>query len=140
MDIQMHDHEWIVEWEDGSEWAISWFKDGGAFFAQRSFFDERWFFDEEDEDYLDCPGPDLGLFDSLDTLELAMGRPLPADIRQELLSHSEAHPISEDSLRAWGGIVAYEVHRVAPDGEIVPTFAPPGTADPFAIEWLPEWM
>ncbi len=133
--MDIFDREWIVKWEDGSEWAISWFQDGGAFFAQ------RWFFDEEDEDcYLDCPGPDVGLFDSLDTLELAMGRPLPAHIRQELLSHSEAHPISEDSLRAWGGIVAYEVHRVAPDGEIVPTFAPPGTADPFAIEWLPEWM
>ena len=29
---------------------------------------------------------------------------------------------------------------VAPDGEIVGTFALRRTANPFAIEWLPEWM
>jgi len=64
------DREWIVEWEDGTEWVISWLQDAGAFFAQ------RWFLDEDDEhSYLDCPGPDLGLFDSLDTLELRWDGP-----------------------------------------------------------------
>lgn len=40
----------------------------------------------------------------------------------------------------WGDAVAYRITRLHPNGEFWETFAPPGSADPFAIEWLPEGM
>lgn len=131
----MYEDEWIVDWEDGSYWVLSWVQDAGAFFAQ------RWFPDKEyDLLYLDCPGPDVGLFESMETIEATMGRAIPADIRAKLLRYSEAYPITQEALDSWGVSVAFEIERLAPDGEIIGTFAPPGTKNPFAACWLPEWM
>jgi len=131
----MYEDEWTVDWEDGSDWVLSWVQDAGEFFAQRWFLDE-----DDDHSYLDCPGPDLGLFESLETLEVAMGRSIPADVRDKILRYSRTHPITQDSLDAWGVSVEYEIERLGPDGEIVATIAPPGAEDPFARRWLPEWM
>jgi len=133
-EVDMYEDEWIVDWEDGSYWALSWVQDAGAFFAQ------RWFLDEDcDLPCLDCPGPDVGLFESMETVEATMGRAIPADVRAKLLRYSEAYPITQEALD-WGVSVAYEIERLAPDGEIIGTFAPPGTRNPFAACWLPEWM
>lgn len=134
-EVDMYEDEGIVEWEDGSEWALSWTQDAGAFFAQRWFLDE-----DDDHHYIECPGPDLGLFESLETLEAAMGRSIPNDIKERLLSCSKARPITQEALNAWGVSVEYEIERLAPDGEIVGTYAPPGAANPFERRWLPEWM
>jgi hypothetical protein len=131
----MSEDEWIVDWEDGSYWALSWVQDAGAFFAQRWFPDE-----EHDLPYLDCPGPDVGLFESVETVEAAMGGAIPAEVRAKLLRYSEAYPITQDALDSWGVSIAYEIERLAPGGEIISTFAPPGTENPFAARWLPEWM
>lgn len=133
--MAQHDDEWTVAWEDGSEWVLSWVQDAGAFFAQRWFDDE-----DDDRAYLDCPGPDVGLFESLETLEVAMGRPIPEDVRDELLEYSRSRPIRQDDLDAWGVSVEYEIERLTPNGEVIGTTAPPGTANPFAPRWLPEWM
>lgn len=133
--MDMYEDEWIVDWEDGSYWVLACVQDAGAFFAQ------RWFPDEDyDLPYLDCPGPDVGLFESIETVEATMGRAIPADVRSALLRHSEAYPITKESLDSWGVSVAYEIERLAPDGEIIRTFAPPSTKNPFAACWLPEWM
>lgn len=69
-----------------------------------------------------------------------MGRPLPAEVRQELLDFSKCFPMADDMRGDWGVSVAFAITRRQPSGEFIDTFAPPGTADPFAIEWLPEWM
>src|SRR5438477_10620855 len=75
--------EWTVDMTDGSFWGVEWMPDAAAFYAQ------RWFPDDVDEEVpadatvFDCPGPDLGLFDTLDTLELAIGGPIPPRIRGE---------------------------------------------------------
>jgi len=133
--VDMYEDEWIVDWEDGSYWVLLWVQDAGAFFAQ------RWFPDEEcDLPYLDCPGPDVGLFESMETIEATMGRAIPADVRAKLLRYCEAYPITQEALDSWGVSVAFEIERLAPDGEIIGTFAPPGTKNPFAACWLPEWM
>jgi len=133
--VDMYEDEWIADWEDGSYWVLSWVQDAGAFFAQ------RWFPDEEyDLPCLDCPGPDVGLFESMETIEATMGRGIPADIRAKLLRYSEAYPITQEALDSWGVSVAFEIERLAPDGKIIGTFAPPGTKNPFAACWLPEWM
>lgn len=134
-EVDIHEGECTVDWEDGSYWILSWVQDGGAFFAQ------RWFPDEDcDLPHLACPGPDVGLFESIKTLEAAMGRALPADIKAKLLRDSEAYPITQESLDNWGTTVAYEIERLAPDGEIIGTLAPPGAKSPFDPRWLPEWM
>lgn len=128
-----YDKEWSVEWEDGTIWFLSWIQEAGSFSA------ERWS-DEATGPCVDTPGPDAGLFEDLETLEAAMGRPLPPAVRQELLNFSERFPMADDMREDWGVSVAFAITRRHPSGEFIDTFAPPGTADPFAIEWLPEWM
>lgn len=127
-----YDKEWSVEWEDGSVWFLSWFQEAG------SFSSERWF-DEATGPIIDSPGPD-GLFEDLETLEAAMGRPLPPDVREELHDYSRCFPMTDDDRAAWDAPAPFAITRQHPDGEFVDSFAPPGTEDPFAIEWLPEWM
>lgn len=128
-----YDKEWSVEWEDGTIWFLSWYQEAGAFAA------ERWC-DEATGPVLDTPGPDGSLFEDLETLEAAMGRPLPSGVREELLDFSECFSMAGDTREGWGLPVAFAITRRHPSGEFIDTFAPPGTADPFAIEWLPEWM
>jgi len=128
----MHDKEWSVDWEDGTVWFLSWFREAGSFHA------DRWF-DEATGPIIDTPGLD-GLFEDLDTLEAAMGRPLPPDARGELYDYSRRHPMTDDDRAAWNVIVAHAITRRHPNGEFIDSFAPPGTEDPFATEWLPEWM
>jgi len=130
--VHDYDKEWSVEWEDGSVWFLSWFQQAGSFLADRSF-------DDAIEPLVDTPGFD-GLFEDLETLEAAMGRPLPPDVRDELLAHSRRFPMTDDDRAAWNVIVAFAITRRHPSGEFIDSFAPPGTEDPFANEWLQEWM
>lgn len=118
--------EWRVECEDGPTWFLSWFQEAGSFSV------ERWCPDDD--------GSDDSLFEDLETLEAAIGHPLPPEVREELLDFSQRFPMTDDMCEDWGESVAFAITRLHPSGEFVDTFAPPGTADPFAIEWLPEWM
>lgn len=133
----MHDRnrEWEVEWEDGTIWFLSWLQDAGSFMA------ERWYPDDgPDGPYVGCPGPDDMLVESLETLESAMGRPIPPDVRMELLKIGECFPFTDEMRSSWTEYNAFSITRLHPSGEFVDTFAPPGAEEPFAIEWLPEWM
>jgi len=127
-----YEKEWSVDWEDGTVWFLSWYQEAGSFTA------ERWC-EEAIGPLIESPGPDGSLFEDLATLEAAMGRPLPADTRQELLDHSTRFPMTEDMSADWDA-VAFAITRLHPSGEFVDSFAPPGTAGPFAPEWLPESM
>ena len=132
--------EWIVEIVDGSFWGVEWMPDAAAFYAQ------RWFPDDVDDDvpadttFIDCPGPDLGLFDTLDTLELAIGGPIPPQIRGELEIDQHYNPPPTDLAEQWGHSVAYEICRTGRDGQIISTFAPPWADDPESSEWDPWWL
>lgn len=132
--MEAYNTEWQVEWEDGTIWFLSWFQEAGSFMA------ERWYPDEAVGSYVECPGPEDTLCEDLETLEAAMGRPLPPDLREELLHFSECLPITDEMRADWGVSVAYGITRLHPSGEFIDTFAPPGSANPFALEWLPEWM
>src|SRR5438067_962658 len=72
--------EWTVDMIDGSYWGVEWMPDAAAFYAQRWFPDDDYENVPADATFIDCPGPDLGLFDTLDTLELAIGGPIPPRI------------------------------------------------------------
>lgn len=78
--------------------------------------------------------------ENLGTLEAVMGRPLPVHSRTQLQAIADAHPFTDAMRACWGQAVAHGITRLAPDGEWVETFAPPGDPEPFAHRWLPEWM
>ncbi len=132
------DQEWEVEWEDGTVWSLSWFRDAGCFFA------DRWFPEGDDEEadgpFVDTPGPELVMVEDLETLEAVMGRPIPGNVRDQLESVSEAYPFTPEMRAAWRVESAFGITRMHPSGEWIETFAPPGHPSPFDIEWLPEWM
>lgn len=124
-----------IEWEDGTIWTLSWCRDAGCFFA------DRWIPEEDDFPYdelIAAPAGEEFMVESLDVLEEAMGRPLPADIRDYLRAWSEAYPIRPEVLESWDEWSAFAVMRRTPDGEWLETFAPPGCPNPLAYEWIPE--
>lgn len=127
-----NDKEWRVEWEDGTVWFLSWFRQAGSFLAERCFGGAA-------GPSIEAPEVD-GLFKDLETLEAAMGRPLPVDVREELQDQSKRFPMTDDDRAAWSVIIALALSRPHPNGEFNDFAAPPGTASPLAIQWLPEWM
>lgn len=82
-----------------------------------------------------CPFPILGIYDTLETIELALGSKIPAPIREHLLRDALCHPAHEDGKAAWGGIWAAELFRRAEDGMIVTSFAPTGAEDASSPLW-----
>jgi hypothetical protein len=96
--------EW--EWGDGSLVTLDWFQEAGCFCA------DRWLYDDDVEGEVeladDCViGPyDFWFLESLESLEEALGRPLPSDVRAALTAWSEADPFTEEDRENWGGMVA----------------------------------
>lgn len=82
--------------------------------------------------------PVLGIFDSLDTIELAMGMKIPPGMRDRLLLDAMLEPTTDTERAEWGRVWAAEVYRAAPDGEIVASFAPALTDDPNSPRWDPD--
>jgi hypothetical protein len=124
--------DYEVIWEDETVWTFGWVPDAGSFYV------DRWIPEEDDfpiDDIIDTPAPHICFVESLDVLEEAMGRPLPADIRAELQADADAYPISEERLASWSEWDGYEITRKTPEGEWLETFAPPGHPDPFARRW-----
>lgn len=128
--------EW--EWGDGSLVTLDWFQEAGCFCA------DRWLYDDDVEGEVeladDCViGPyDFWFLESLESLEEALGRPLPSDVRAALTRWSDADPFTEEDRENWGGMVAFGITRKTPEGDWMETFAPPGDPNPFARRWIPE--
>lgn len=81
-----------------------------------------------------CPFPILGVYDTLETVERAMGMQIPATIRAAACRR----PLFADprgAQRAWGRIWATEVHRTGDDGSILSTFAPAWEDNPYSPVW-----
>lgn len=68
--------ECAVEWQDGSTWIIAWESQFGRYFAQRWFPENLGLDTVEDVEEIACPGPEEGLFATLEVLEVAMGQPI----------------------------------------------------------------
>lgn len=82
--------DYEVTWEDETVWTFGWVPDAGCFSV------DRWIPEEDDfpiDDIIGTPAPHICFVESLDVLEEAMGRPLPADIRAELQADADAYPI-----------------------------------------------
>lgn len=115
--------DYEVIWEDETVWTFGWVPDAGCFYV------DRWIPEEDDfpiDDTIGTPAPHICFVESLDVLEEAMGRRLPADVRVELQADADAHPISEERLASWTEWDGYEITRLTSEGEWVETFAPPG--------------
>lgn len=131
------DEEWAVDATDGCTWLVSWFQQEGAYFAQ------AWFFgvDEDppvEQEVCTCPGPEVGVFDTLGTLEVAMGRPFPRAVRRQLVRQSLRFPQPERERKDWRIECAVELHRTDRDGTIYSSFAPVWADDPWHPRWDPE--
>ena len=124
-----------LDWNDGTVWFISWMDDAAGFLAERWYDPDA---ADDADDWRDCPGPEEGLFASLETLEVAMGERLPEDLRAQLEYEARCNPLHESERGAWGRAFALEVHHLLPDGNIVTTWAPPWADDPFDRSWDPE--
>jgi hypothetical protein len=111
---------------DGSSCEVTWDRDWASYGAQR-FDDEEAI--EDGHEWVDCPGPDTGLFDDLEAIEIAMATPIPEDVRHALLAERAAFPPDPAVLRYWGESVAFEVYRSTPDGRVVATYGPTGAVD-----------
>ncbi len=90
----------------------------------------RWYDPDEDAstELRDCPGPEEGVFASLEALEAAMGEPLPGDVQARLEREAAAYPCHERD--AWGVIFVIEVTHLLDDGTLINTWAPGWAEDP----------
>jgi hypothetical protein len=125
--IHYHFDHHEIDWHDGTVWLISWLDDCGGYCAQR-FYDD----DLVDEDPASvtrpCPGPEDGVFATLDAVEAAMGEPLPALIYEALEGMNR--PVADTDRDAWGRSFAFQIHHLLPDGTIATTWAPPWAENP----------
>ncbi len=124
--------DYSVPLEDGSFYEIAWDPAWASYSAQRVSDDEAI---EDGHEWVDCPGPDFGLFDDLEAIELSMGIPIPENVRRALLAEREAFPPDPEVLSSWGELAAFEVYRSTPDGRVVATYGPTGAND---NGWLDE--
>lgn len=135
--IEQLPREHSVDWNDGSIWFIRWMRDCGG------YNDDRWFnTDDPTEDPLperSCPGPEDGVFATVEAIEVAMGERLPDAMRDRLADESRWHPLHEDDKPAWGRTYAFEVTHLLDDGTLVSTWAPPWADNPLDPAWDPEW-
>ncbi len=121
--------EQAVDWGDGTVWLISWFSDHDGYYAER-WYDPDELGDDESPASVrlrDCPGPEKGVFASLDAVEAAMGEPLPTEVRAQLELQATAHPCT--CRHAWGVAFATDVTHLLEDGSLVTTWAPPWAED-----------
>lgn len=136
----MTQREYEIEAEDGCIWSIYWFRDAAGFFA------DVWEWGPDDDvggtadpaPDCTCPFPVLGVYDTLETVEVAIGRALPGDVRQQLLADARRYPLAEDEQGAWGRVWGAEVYRTDPDGQIHCSFAPTWAEDPCSARWDPD--
>lgn len=122
--------EWRFETPDGCAWSVEWMEEAEAWLID-AYADE----DDPNRVPCTCPHPEEGLYDALDTVELASGMPIPAHIRDVLLADAAAHLQSEDDRLAWGRIFALQVTRVDEDGAFWMSLAPTWDHDPASPYW-----
>lgn len=127
--FDLDSYECIVEWDDGSYWTLGRL-DCGGICAQ------RWL-EEVDDDgpCRDCPGPDIGVFASVDGVEAAMGAELPPEVYDHFYVADVASIVHEDEKASWGRSYALEVTHLLEDGRLVDTWAPPWADDPLDPRW-----
>lgn len=117
------DHE--IDWDDGTFWFVGWSHVWNSYFADRVYDEEL--IDEDDHTFRSCPGPEFGMFASLDAIAAAMGEPLPPTVRHHL--EGLQRPPDEEVRAAWNGALSMECHHLLPDGSIVTKYAPPWAGD-----------
>lgn len=128
--------QWVLTAPDGCIWEVYWFRDAAGFAAD-AWDPDEWNDVPHDPDNprtCSCPHPG-GIYDTLDTLEAAMGGAIAADVREELQEEAERNPISAEDMAEWGHGVAFEIHRTDGDGRIWGSFAPSWSADPASELW-----
>ncbi len=122
-----------VIWPDGTVWFLDWMQEFDGYYAER-WYDPDDFEDDDDLGHLrDCPGPEEGIFASLDAIEVAMGEQLPQDVWLSLELESALLPCIDHE--AWGVAFAAEVHHLLVNGTIVTTWAPAWADDPLDPRW-----
>lgn len=131
------DQEWDVETRDGCTWIISWLQEAQGFLAQGWPLGELIDDDEAQPAAVPCtcPGPDVGIFDTLETIEAAIGEPIPGAIRAELLLEQQCNPIHDCDKDSWDAASAFEIERLGDDGVIWSSFAPTWAEDPMDPRW-----
>lgn len=130
------DRQWVINAPDGCIWEVYWFVEAAGFFTEAWDPDEWNDVPHDPEHSRRCTCPHVGgIYDTLETLELAMGGPIPADTREELLEYADYNPISEEDMADWGRSVAFEIHRTDAEGRIWGSFAPTWAPDPENPYW-----
>jgi hypothetical protein len=119
------DHE--IDWHDGTFWFVGWSSCWSTYFAER-VYDEDLLDAEDDSAFRTCPGPESGMFASLDVIETAMGEALPTAVRDHL--DGLRRPPDDAAKAAWCQPPTMECHHLRPDGTIVTSHAPPWSDDP----------
>lgn len=127
--LPFEEHE--VDWGDGTVWFISRLDDCGGYYVERFYDDD--FLDDPAMTTRCCPGPEVGVFATLEAIEAAMGDELPHRIRDAL--DVAWRPLDDDDRDAWGHVFAYQIHHLLGDGTIVTTWAPPWADDPLDPRW-----
>lgn len=128
--------QWVLTAPDGCIWEVYWFGDASGFAAE-AWDPDEWHDVPHDPDRprtCSCPHPG-GIYDTLDTLEVAMGGPIAAEVREQLEEEAERNPISAEDMAEWGHGVAFEIHRTDADGRIWGSFAPSWSVDPASEFW-----
>ena len=129
----MTTRDWAFDTPDGCSWTIGWMDDAEGWLVD-VWVDE----DDPPPTSCTCAHPEDGLFDSLETVELAIGSPIPINIRDQLLAEAACHRSPESARAAWGRIFALEVIRVDEDGTFWTSFAPTWADDPVSPYWDPD--
>lgn len=122
------DHE--IDWHDGTFWFIGWSDCWNSYLADRVYNEDL--LDDDDHAFRSCPGPEFGMFSSLDAIEAAMGEPLPPAIR----SHLEGlyREPDEEVKDAWNETLSMQCHHLLPDGSIATKTVPPWSGEQRATD------
>jgi len=121
------------ETTDGCWWTITWMYAAEAWLVD-VYVDD----DDPPPGPCTCAHPENGLFDRLETVELALGSPIPAAIRELLLVDAASFTQPESDRGAWGRTFTIEVIRADEDGNFTYSVAPTWTDVLDPPDWDPD--